>query len=186
MNSRHRLPGLMVLLVSILPAVAAAAGPSAGPGRLRELGATAGRWVYHGDFRVRAGAPAAAWTWHADCGWAANGAFMVCSFANTWAGRHVNSVVVDTYDRRAHTFWHYEVFNSGRSAGRPFATKMQIHGRTWIESWRAVQGGKPVRERIVYRFASAERVRVWFQRSSEGRPWRTTASGVGTRVAPAA
>ena len=181
MNGRL-LPGLLLLLISALPA-AALAGSWPGDGaKLRELAVSSGRWVYHGQFRPRAGASASAWTWHEDCRWSANRAFMVCSFSNTWAGRHVNSVVVDTYDRHDRTFWHYAVFNSGRSAGKTFAARMQIHGPTRIESWISRRNGKVVRERIVYDFASSSRVTVRFQQSRDGKHWKTTASGVGEKT----
>ena len=182
MNSRPLLSGFLLLLISALPA-AALAGSRPGPsGRLRELAVSAGRWVYHGQFRPRAGASPSAWTWHEDCRWSANQAFMVCSFSNTWAGQHVDSVVVDTYDRHDHTFWHYEVFNSGRSAGKPFAARMQINGPMRIESWTSTRNGKPLRERIVYDFASSSRVTVQFQQSRDGIHWKTTASGVGEKT----
>ena len=186
MNSRPLLSGFLLLLLSALPAAARAASRPGQSSKLRELAVSAGRWVYHGQFRPRAGAPASAWTWHEDCRWSANQAFMLCSFSNTWAGRHVDSVVVDTYDRQDHTFWHYEVFNSGRSAGKPFAARMQINGPTRIESWRSARNGKSVRERIVYDFVSASSVTVRFQRSTDGMHWKTTASGAGERIrAPA-
>ncbi len=181
MNSRRLLPGFL-LLISTLPAAALAAGRPGHGATLRELAVSAGRWVYHGQFRTRGAASPSAWTWHEDCRWSANRAFMVCSFSNTWAGRHVDSVVVDTYDRHDHAFWHYEVFNSGRSAGKPFAARMQIHGPTRVESWTSRRNGKVVRERIVYDFASSSRVTVQFQQSRDGIHWKTTASGVGEKT----
>jgi hypothetical protein len=181
MNRRCLVPGVL-LWVSALPVAALAGNRPAESAKLRELAVSAGRWVYHGEFRPRARAAASAWSWHEDCRWSANRAFMVCSFSNTWAGRHVDSVVVDTYDRHDHTFWHYEVFDSGRSAGKPFAARMQINGPMRIESWTRTRNGKPVRDRIVYDFTSASRVTVRFQQSEDGIHWVTTASGAGEKI----
>ena len=179
------LRGTLLWLVSVLPAMALAASPPARSAKLHELDVSAGHWVYHGQFRARAGAPMRDWTWHEACRWSANRVFMLCSFSNTWAGRHVNSVVVDTYDRQEHTFWHYEVFNSGRSAGKPFAARMQIDGSTRVESWTSVHDGRSIRQRIVYRFVSPRKVSVVFRESKDGKHWRTMARGTGRKtVAP--
>jgi hypothetical protein len=181
MSSRHLLPGFLLLLVACLPSGAVAKSRPAEDAKLRQLDVSAGRWVYHGHFLADAGAHPSAWTWHEDCHWSDNRIFMLCSFSNTWAGRHVDSVVVDTYDRRQDAFWHYEVFDSGASAGKPFAARMRIDGATRIEQWSEIRKGKLVRHRIVYKFASASKVTVLFQQSADGTTWDTKAIGTGVK-----
>ncbi|HET9107780.1 MAG TPA: hypothetical protein VFN79_11375 [Steroidobacteraceae bacterium] len=107
---------------------------------------------------------------------------MLCSFSNTWAGRHVDSVVVDTYDPQKKTFWHYEIFNTGRAAGKPFAARMRIDGATRSEAWTRRRDGKVVHQRIVYEFAAGGKVSVSFQQSSDGTHWKTTATGTGEKI----
>jgi hypothetical protein len=182
MYDRHRVPGLLLLLAACTCSAALAAVPRAPGGSLRQLGVSAGHWVYHGHFLGRRGAQPSAWTWHEDCRWADHRVFMVCSFSNDWAGRHVDSMVVDTYDPQDHSFWHYELFNSGSAAGKPFAARMRIEGATRVESWTSARHGKPLHQRIVYRFAAGGRVTVSFQQSREGSHWQTTASGTGERT----
>jgi Protein of unknown function (DUF1579) len=182
MSNRHLLPAGILLLASCIAGAALAQSPPADGAKLRQLDVSAGRWVYHGHFFGGAGAPASPWTWHEECRWSGNRLFMLCTFSNTWAGRHVDSVVVDTYDPKGHSFWHYEIFNSGRSAGKPFAVRMHIDGATRTESWTGKSKGKTVHQRIVYEFASAERVTVLFQESRDGAHWKTTASGTGEKT----
>ncbi|MDE2261997.1 MAG: hypothetical protein KGL45_05705 [Gammaproteobacteria bacterium] len=182
MPNRHLLPGFLLFLASCMPSAALAQSATAGGGaELSQLDISAGRWVYHGRF-IGAGARPGAWTWHEDCRWSANRAFMLCSFSNTWAGRHVDSVVADTYNRRDETFWHYEIFDDARSADKPFAARMRIEGPTRIESWTEKHDGKTVHQRIVYKFASANTVTVLFQQSEDGTHWKTTASGTGEKT----
>jgi hypothetical protein len=184
MRSRHLLPGFLLFLAPCMPVAAVAQSLPAGDTGLRQLDISAGRWVYHGHFLAGAGSHAGgAWTWNEDCHWSANGAFMLCSFSNTWAGRHVDSVVVDTYNRRQKEFWHYEIFDDDRSPDKPFAARMRIDGPTRIESWTETRAGKTVHWRIVYKFASRHGVAVLFQKSDDGTHWDTTASGSGEKTA---
>lgn len=182
MSSRGLLPGFLLCLVSCIPCAAVAQSASAAAPELGQLDISAGRWVYHGHFVARAGARPSAWTWHEDCHWSANRAFMLCSFSNTWAGKHVDSVVVDTYNRRDKAFWHYEIFDDDPAADKPFAARMQIDGPTRTESWTETHKGKTVHVRIVYKFASANSVTVLFEESKDGTHWRTTASGTGEKA----
>jgi hypothetical protein len=184
MSSRHLAPGFVLFLASIMPSAALANSPSSKNGNFRQLDVSVGRWVYHGHFRARHGGRPSPWTWHEDCRWSDNRVFMLCSFSNTWAGRHVDSEVVDTYDPQHNTFWHYEIFDTGRSVGKPFAARMRIDGATRIESWTRSHHGKAIRQRIVYRFASDHRVTVLFQQSDDGTHWRTTARGTGEKTGP--
>jgi hypothetical protein len=184
MSHRHLLSGSMLLLAATAACAAAAQSPSAQSARLQELDLSAGTWVYHGHFLGGPKAPPRPWTWHEDCRWSASHVFMLCGFSNTWAGRHVDSEVVDTYDPKGDSFWHYEIFNSGSSAGKPFAVRMQIEGSVRTESWTDTRKGESVHRRIVYRFASSERVRVSFEESSDGTHWKTTAIGTGEKIGP--
>jgi hypothetical protein len=181
MNNRCLLPGFLLVLVSSLPCAAIAQSPPA-DSPLHQLDVSAGRWVYHGHYVGAKPGHASNWTWNEDCRWSANRAFILCSFSNTWAGRHVDSVVIDTYDPHGKSFWHYEVFNSGDSAGKPFASKMQIDGATRTESWSDMRHGKSVHQQIVYKFASDSKVTVVFQRSTDGTHWDTTATGTGEKL----
>lgn len=183
MNSRRLLSEIFLSLMACMPATVLARSPPGDDAKLRQLDVSAGRWVYHGHFVGHKGARPSDWTWHEDCRWADNRVFMLCSFSNTWAGRHVDSVVVDTYDRQHETFWHYEIFDGGDSAGKPFACRMRIDGATRVESWTGSHEGKSVRERIVYEFAGDDKVSVSFQQSKDGIHWETTASGTGERTA---
>jgi len=176
MKNRFLLPGFL-LLVSYLPLAAVAENPPAQDTALQQLDVSAGRWVYHGQSM---GAHPSAWTWNEDCRWSANRAFMLCSFSNTWGGRHVDSVVVDTHSRKDGAFWHYEIFND--SGAKPFASKMQIDGTARTESWTDTHKGKTVHQRIVYEFTSPSKVTVQFQRSQDGTHWQTTASGTGEKA----
>lgn len=183
MNS-HRLVRILSVFLFCCAASAAfgQSAPASGDKR-SELDVSAGRWVYHGHFLHAKDQRSAAWTWHEDCHWSANHVFMLCSFSNTWGGKHVNSVVVDTYDHQTDVFWHYEVFDSGDSAGKPFAAKMRIDGDTRVESWTRNHKGKSVHQRIVYKFVSGNKVTVSFQQSANGESWETTATGTGERLA---
>lgn len=183
MNSRRLLSVIFLSLLACLPVTVLAQSPPDDDAKLRQLDVSAGRWVYHGHFLGHEGARPADWTWHEDCRWSDNRVFMLCSFSNTWAGRHVDSVVVDTYDRQHKTFWHYEIFDGGDSAGKPFASRMRIDGATRVESWTSSHEGKSVRERIVYEFAGDDKVSVTFQQSKDGIHWETTASGTGEKTA---
>lgn len=182
MNKHHFLQGVLLLLGSGIAAAALAQDAPTDRARLHELDVSAGRWVYHGHFLGGSGAHPSPWTWHEDCHWSDNRVFMLCSFSNTWAGRHVDSVVVDTYDPKRSTFWHYEVYSTGGSAGKPFASRMQIDGATRTEAWTETRKGRSVQQRIVYKFASANSVTVQFQQSKDGTHWTTTASGTGKKT----
>jgi hypothetical protein len=61
---------------------------------------------------------------------------------------------------------------------------MQIVGPTRIEEWTESRHGKPIRQRIVYKFESDTKVTVSFQQSEEGKAWKTTANGEGQKTRP--
>jgi hypothetical protein len=180
MKSRYFVSGLLLALAACISS-AALAGNDA---KLEQLAISEGSWVYHGHMFGGAGSRPTAFVWHADCRWSANRAFMMCSFSNTWAGRHINSLVVDTFNHHDNAFWHYEIFEDGDAPGKPFASKMQIDGPTRIEEWTESHHGKAIRQRIVYKFASARKVTVSFQQSQDGKVWKTTANGAGEKTGP--
>ncbi|MGH6877826.1 MAG: hypothetical protein ACREHV_10685 [Rhizomicrobium sp.] len=171
--------GLFLLLAACISSGALAAG-SAG---LEQLAISEGNWVYHGQVFGGAGSRPTGFVWHADCRWSANRAFMMCSFSNIWGGRHINSLVVDTFNSHDHAFWHYEIFEDGDAPGKPFASKMQIDGPTRIEEWTESEHGKPIRQRIVYKFLSDRKVTVSFQQYGD-KAWKTTANGTGEKTGP--
>lgn len=169
------------LLVSLSACISSAAFAAADAG-LEQLAVSEGSWVYHGHLLAGSGSRPAAFVWHADCRWSANRAFMMCSFSNTWGKKHINSLVVDTFNPRDKTFWHYEIFEDGDTPDKPFASRMKIDGPTRIEEWTETHRGKSIRQRIVYRFVSARDVTVSFEQSDDGKSWRTTASGTGQKT----
>ncbi len=180
MESRYLVSGLLLTLA----ACAASAALAAGDTGIEQLAISEGSWVYHGQVRGDARSHPTAFVWHADCRWAANRAFMMCSFSNTWGAKHINSLVVDTFNRHDKAFWHYEIFEDGEAPDKPFAAKMQIDGPTRIEEWTQSEHGKAIRQRIVYQFASDRTVAVSFQQSEDGKVWKTTANATGEKTGP--
>ena len=180
MKTRYFVPGLLLALATCVSSATLAAGDA----RLAQLAISEGSWVYRGHEFGSAGSRPTDFVWHADCRWSANRAFMMCSFSNTWGGRHINSLVVDTFNHRDNAFWHYEIFEDGDASDKPFASKMQIDGPLRIEEWTEGHHGKPVRQRIVYKFASDRKVAVTFEQSQDGKAWKTTASGTGEKTGP--
>lgn len=168
-----------VLSLVVSPIALAAPDP-----HLAQLAVSEGRWVYHGHTLGGGGEKPADFVWNADCRWSANRAFMMCSFSNTWGERHINSLVVDTFNHHDHAFWHYEIFEDDDDAGKPFAAKMHIDGATRSEEWTQGRHGKTVHLRIVYKFASDKTVAVAFEESSDGKTWKTTATGTGEKTGP--
>ncbi len=174
--------GQIALLIGVLSSSIALAHTPNNSSGLTKLAVSEGHWVYHGHFLQDVGSQKGNWTWDENCRWASNGAFMLCSFSNDWNGRHINSIVVDTYNARRKAFWHFEIFNSGPSARNPFAAKMEIVGNRRVESWVEEKNGKKMYERIVYVFSGSDHVKVWFQRSATGKGWMSTAIGVGKKT----
>jgi hypothetical protein len=165
-----------------LAACISSAALAAGNAGLEQLAISEGSWVHHGQVFGDAKSRPTDFVWHADCRWSANRAFMMCSFSNVWGGKHINSLVVDTYNAHDKAFWHYEIFEDGDAPGKPFASKMQIDGPTRIEEWTENDRGKTIRQRIVYKFASDRKVNVSFQQSRDGMAWKTTATGTGEKT----
>lgn len=158
--------------------VLAADNPAPSP-ELQKLDVSAGHWIYHGETLATSFGKAGKWTWNEYCRWSESREFMLCDFINDWAGRTVKSLVVDTWNAKDKSFWHYELFPD--SGTRPFMSKMTINGNTRVENAESVQHGKKYRTRITYVFDSATHVKVKLEMSAAGAPWVTVDEGEGTK-----
>lgn len=157
-----------------------AANPPLSP-ELQKLNVSVGRWIYHGKtLKPRAGT-SGSWTWNEDCRWSSDQTYLECTFTNDWSGKVVKSLVVDTYNTKDHSFWHYELYASGVGGNHPFVSRMAIHGNTWIEYTQQTDHGKKTGERVVYRFSSPTRVSVKIQVSRDGAHWVTMDRGEGVK-----
>lgn len=172
---------LSIFAAALVNAPALAAPKPALSPELQKLDISVGRWIYHGKTLKTAFSKPGSWTWRGDCRWSANEEFLECSFNNTWSGKLVKSLVVDTYNTEDHTYWHYEVFSNEPHGERPLVTRMRVRNNTWIEYWQEEEHGKKVNERVVYRFASPSRVSVAIQRSADGVHWVTLDQGDGVK-----
>jgi hypothetical protein len=105
----------------------------------------------------------------------------MCSFDNDWSGHKVQSLVVDTWNARDKSYWHYEMFAVGSSGAKPFASRMSIHGNTWTENGEEDAHGKKSYERISYVYASPTEVAVKIEVSPDRAHWKTVLSGQGAR-----
>ncbi|HUX67974.1 MAG TPA: hypothetical protein VMV31_10860 [Terriglobales bacterium] len=154
---------------------------AAPPAPVQALDISSGHWIFHGQtMKTASGRGGGSFTWDEHCAWSPNHLFLQCTFSNNWAGRAMESLVVDTYNRTDHTYWHYEFFALGQGGGRPFVSRMQIQGNTWIEYGAPAAGQRPA-ERIVYRWDSPRRVRVAIEASKDGSHWTTVDEGVGRK-----
>lgn len=156
------------------------AAQSASP-ELQKLDVSVGRWVFHGKtLNAKSGKPGS-FTWNEDCRWSPNHLYLECTFSNVWAGRAVESLVVDTYNTADHSYWHYELYASGEKGNNPFVSRMEINGNTWIEHGRDVIPGKQAGERIVYNWNPPNRVHVAIETSEDGVHWTATDEGDGVK-----
>ncbi|MGH9479684.1 MAG: hypothetical protein ACRD1A_10670 [Terriglobales bacterium] len=158
----------------------AASAPPVSPA-LQKLDVSAGRWVFHGQqLHTRSGKPSP-WTWNQDCRWSPNHLYLECTFSNTWGGRQVESLVVDTYNTADHTYWHYELYAAGDNGSHPFISKMTIAGNTWTEQGLPSATGQPARERVVYHWQPPDRVTVAIETTRDGTHWTTVDEGTGKK-----
>lgn len=149
---------------------------------LNTLDAQAGHWIYHGTTAPdKKGGKPGTFTWDEHCDWSANRLFLMCSFDNDWSGAKVRSLVVDTWNTRDRSYWHYEMFAAGGSGAKPFASRMVIHGNTWTETGEDDDGGKKSYDRISYVYTSPTQVKVRIQVSPDRKHWRTTLEGTGVK-----
>lgn len=145
------------------------------PPELEPLGIAAGTWLYHGVNAATADQKAGNWTWLESCGWSANRAFMACSFTmNDPDGVH-KSLAINTYNGRAKSYWHYEVFTDDGDS--PFIARMNVSGDTWTYDGKA---GK-TSWRITYRYESATKVALRIEQSADHVHWTTVAHAEGRK-----
>lgn len=160
---------------------AQAAGSDVLSPQLQKLDVVTGQWVFHGKSLATAYSKAGHWTWREDCRWSSDRIYLECTFANTWSGRTVKSLVVDTWNSHDKTYWHYEMFSAGASGKHPFSSRMTIRGNTWTEYGSSENNGKKIEERIVYTYAMPKRVQVVIQISTDGKIWTTVDKGEGVK-----
>ncbi|MGH8147513.1 MAG: hypothetical protein ACREPY_14415 [Rhodanobacteraceae bacterium] len=175
-----RIAVLSILLVVAAPVFAAGFPPL--PPELKALDVQAGHWIYHGTTAPnKKGGKTGTFTWDEHCGWSANKLFLMCSFDNDWSGHKAQSLVVDTWNTRDNTYWHYEMFAVGGSGAKPFASKMVIRGNTWTETGEDDEHGKKSYDRISYVYTSPTEVTVKIEVSTDQKRWKTTLEGTGVK-----
>lgn len=170
-------PSILALLVSLalVPQVRAADTPL--KAELQPLDIAAGTWLYHGENVATAGQKAGSWDWKEVCGWSANRAFMSCSFTMHWPDKLVKSQALSTYNYQDKAYWHYEMFDSDGSGADPFIARMTVAGDSWTYYGKA---DKQI-YRVIYRYASASRVSVRIELSSDQVHWTTLSQGEGVK-----
>lgn len=148
---------------------------------LQRLDVSAGRWVFHGkELKMKSGKPGS-FTWNEDCAWSSNHLYLECTFSNVWSGKAIESLVVDTYNTADHNYWHYELYATGEKGDKPFVSRMEIKGNTWIEYGQEAVPGKKTGERIVYRWDPPSRVSVAIETSKDGVRWTAVDQGEGVK-----
>ncbi|MGA9855033.1 MAG: hypothetical protein WBR29_07145 [Gammaproteobacteria bacterium] len=148
---------------------------------LQKLNIFIGHWEFHGQTLDTTFGKPGTWTWKEDCRWSDDQNFLLCSFANVWSGKSINSLVVDTYNTKDNSYWHYELFTGGQAGSRPFISKMTVAGNTWTEYGHDEEHGKRISERITYRYNSPTEVDVEIQVSRDGAHWITVDRGRGVK-----
>jgi hypothetical protein len=172
---------IVMLIMSSLDVAAVAADSQPLSPELQKLNISVGHWIYHGKTLKTAFGKAGTWTWDEHCRWSDDQMFLLCSFANVWSGKRVKSLVIDTYNSKDRAYWHYELFAAGQTGSRPFISKMDIAGNTWMEYGQDEDHGKKISDRIVYRFHSPAQVDVEIQVSRDGTHWLTVDRGDGVK-----
>lgn len=171
---------LLCAVAFALPA--AAADFPAVPPQLQALDVQSGHWIYHGTTAPeKAGAKPGTFAWDEHCSWSANRLFLMCSFDNDWSGDKVQSLVVDSYNDKDKTYWHYEFFAVGGTGAKPFVSKMTVEGNTWTEFGEDDDKGKKSYDRIIYQYTSPTQVSVKIDVSPDGRQWKTIIQGQGVK-----
>jgi hypothetical protein len=172
----------------ILPLLLLVAGPAFAADfpvlapQLKALDVQSGHWIYHGTTAAAGKDTAGTFTWDEHCGWSANRLFLMCSFDNDWSGQKAQSLVVDTYNQKDKTYWHYEMFAAGAPGDKPFISKMDVAGDTWTEYGEDDEAdGTKSYDRIIYTYTSASQVSVSIQVSKDNKTWAVFAQGAGTK-----
>lgn len=147
---------------------------------LQKLDVSVGRWVFHGTSKTKSG-KTQPFTWNENCEWSPNHLYLECTFSNVWAGRAVESLVVDTYNTADKSYWHYELYAGGEKGDHPFVSRMDVNGNTWIEYGQQAVPGKKTGERIVYHWDPPKRVSVAIETSKDGVHWTAVDQGEGVK-----
>lgn len=176
-----KIPVLLLVCSAALVIGPAPAGAQSLSPELKKLDISVGRWVFHGkELKTKSGKPAS-FTWNEDCRWSPNNLYLECSFSNVWAGKPIESLVVDTYNTRDRSYWHYELYATGEHGGDPFVSRMDVDGNTWIEYGQQAVPGKKTGERIVYHWNPPNHVSVAIENSKDGVQWTTVDEGEGVK-----
>lgn len=174
----------LVLAFALASASALAGMPAIAQSRpspeSQKLDVSVGRWVFHGTSKTKTG-KTQPFTWNENCAWSPNHLYLECTFSNVWAGRAVESLVVDAYNTTDHSYWHYEFYSGGEKGDHPFVSRMDVSGNTWIEYGQQTIPGKKAGERIVYKWDPPNRVSVAIETSKDGVHWSTVDQGEGTK-----
>ncbi|MGH8307325.1 MAG: hypothetical protein ACRER0_03550 [Gammaproteobacteria bacterium] len=170
-----------LLVMSCVIGTTVKAGDASLSPELQKLDVSVGRWVFHGETLNTPFGRAGKWTWKENCRWSENRVFMVCSFTNDWSGTAIKTLVVDTYNQRDHSFWHYELFNDGKAGAEPFVSKMTINGNTRVEYAESMHSGEKYKTRITYVFDSTSHVKVKIEISRHGAYWVKVDEGEGIK-----
>ena len=172
----------LVVIVTAFAALPASAAdfPPLAP-ELKALDIQAGHWVYHGTTTDSATGKTGSFTWDEHCSWSSDKLFLNCSFDNDWSGEKVQSEVVDTWNAKDRTYWHYELFAVGTTGAKPFASRMIISGDTWTEQGEDDDKGKKSYDRISYVYISANQVSVKIEVSPDQNHWKTVLQGTGIK-----
>lgn len=149
--------------------------------KLQALDVQSGHWVYHGTTAATPTDKAGTFAWDEHCGWSADRLFLMCSFDNDWSGQKVQSLVVDSWNDKDQTYWHYEMFAVGDTGAKPFVSKMSVDGATWTEYGEDDDQGKKSYDRIVYHYDSPTKVSVKIEISPDGKQWKTVVQGEGLK-----
>lgn len=147
---------------------------------LQKLDISAGHWVYHGETLHTPSGKTGEWTWDEHCGWSQNREFMVCSFTNDWSGTLIKSLVVDTWNQKDKSYWHYELYPGG-AGDKPFISRMTVNDNTRVEYATDSEHGKQVETRITYVFDSPTHVKVSIETSHDGAHWVSVDQGEGVK-----
>lgn len=151
------------------------------PPELQQLGVALGHWVFHGTSAATNNRPAQPFTWDSHCDWSPNHWYLECAFSNTYVGRKVESLVVNSYNTTDRTFWHYEFFSAGQSGKNPFVTKMDVKDNVWTEYGREAIPGKQKGQRIIYTWMPPDRVDMKIETSDDGTTWTTVNHAEGRK-----
>ncbi|MDQ2664080.1 MAG: DUF1579 domain-containing protein [Candidatus Eremiobacteraeota bacterium] len=112
------------------------------------------------------------------CAWSEGKAFLICQGSATIGGKLFRGLSIFSYDE-AHQKYHF-LNISQASANR---TELTVEGNTWTYSDTDTdKKGKTIYTRTLNIFDTPDRYRFINQRSGDRVHWKTTGSGVSTRI----